>query len=260
MKFTVLASGSRANCTAVQTRAGTVLIDCGLSARETLRRLNGAGIPAETVSAVIVTHEHRDHIAGISVLSRRLGIPVYAAEGAAPFLEGAYAVEVFWDHEPFSICGLEIIPFAITHDAADPVGYVLREDGVKLVYATDLGRVTDVVRAAARGCHALILEFNHDLELLRECAYPWPIKQRIASNHGHLSNGDAAGLVAELLHDDLAHLVLGHISENSNTPRTAMAALAEQIDTACLASCRCASPYQMTPLLAVEERRRRRVA
>jgi len=252
MRFSVLASGSKANCTVVESRGACLLIDCGLSAKEAVRRLSARGIDPQSVSAILVTHEHRDHVAGIPVLSRRYRVPVYANAETGACLERIYGLETFRTGSAFTLGGLSVSSFPVTHDAGDPVGFTFSEAGLKLVYATDLGRVTNVVRDAVRRCNALILEFNHDRGLLRDCCYPWPLKQRIASSHGHLCNDDAAALVAELGHRELRHLVLGHISENSNTPETARGALAACVDTSAFTPCCCADPYRPTPMISLE--------
>ena len=140
-------------------------------------------------------------------------------------------------------------PFSITHDAVEPVGYVLESEGVKLTQLTDLGKVTPLVREAVRGANALVLESNHDPELLSTCSYPWELKQRISSTHGHLSNTVAAELVAEMLHPELFHVVLAHLSENSNSPELALGAMDAHWNREAICSLRCGSFYAPTPLV-----------
>lgn len=256
MQFAVLASGSKANCTVVQSAAGNFLIDCGLSARETVRRLEGVGVDPSSLFGVFLTHEHRDHTAGIRVFCKKFKIPVYANAGTAAALDAfgtldGLSTQIFKTGYALNFGELSIQPFAISHDAAEPVGFDVRYNHSKLVYVTDLGKVTTLVRSVCQDCNALILEFNHDEKLLWGCDYPWNLKQRIASNHGHLSNANAVALVSEVFHEGLKHLVLGHISENSNTHATVRSALAAEIDLSLLETCLCASPYHPTALITV---------
>ena len=220
-----------------------------MSARQAAARLRALGVAPESLNAVLVTHEHCDHINGISVLSRRFRIPVYANHCTAEYLEHkVFGIERFETGRPFDICGMRISPFSIVHDAVDPVGFAVRADGLRLVQATDLGKVTPLVRDAAMFANALVLEFNHDLQMLQDCHYPWELKQRIASAHGHLSNWAAAELVGQVLHSALERVVLGHISENSNTPELAVAAARAVLGPAARAAAVCANPYQATEL------------
>jgi len=254
MKFAVLSSGSKANCTVIQSPNGkSILIDCGLSARETLKRLTAVGIEPQTLQGIFITHEHRDHTVGIRVLSAKLNIPIYANAGTATALElkqiitADTLVKITKTGHPVIIDDLSIQPFAISHDAAEPVGYVVTADNLKFVYATDLGKVTTLVKSCCQDCQAMVLEFNHDEKLLWECDYPWELKQRIISNRGHLSNKSASILVKETIPSGLKHLVLAHISEHSNTPETAMRTLEEDVNISDLETCVCANPYQPTP-------------
>ncbi len=222
MRFSVLSSGSAANVTFVEAAGKRVLIDCGLSAKQTCVRLMQLGIDPESIDAIIVTHEHSDHIAGIPVLSRRMKLPVYANASTSGHISDPYGRERFDTGVTFEIGDMRIHPFSIVHDAADPVGFAIEAEGLKLVYATDMGRVTPLVRDHVCGAHALILESNHDHDMLMSSAYPWDLKQRIASNYGHLSNDNSAALLAEVMHSQLLHVVLAHLSENCNTPDLAL--------------------------------------
>ena len=221
MRFSVLSSGSKANCTFVECGSTRILIDCGLSGLQTEKRLLALGIDPKSLSAIVITHEHSDHIYGAHTMSRRYKIPVFANHETAKFMKKGYAQEEFVTGETFEIGKLALSPFSIAHDAADPVGFVIRGEGLKFGQATDLGKVTPLVRDALTQCHAIVLESNHDPEMLQECDYPWELKQRIASTHGHLSNHEAGTLISEVLHSDLLHVVLGHLSENSNRPDVA---------------------------------------
>ena len=215
-----------------------VLIDAGLSARELERRLALRGLDPAAVGAVVVTHEHRDHIRGIGAWGRRHRVPVYmtaACRHAAARLlgrDGLRGVEVreFEPDREFSVADLEFLAVGTSHDAVESVGFRISDGATVLGFATDLGCVSTVVRSALRGAHLLYLESNHDEERLRGGPYPWFLKQRIRSSLGHLSNGECAGLVAELLHDGLRALVLGHLSETNNEPHLAFARTRQVLD------------------------------
>ena len=238
--FRVLASGSRANVTLVVTESSRVLIDCGLSARETARRLVEAGIDPNSIDALVVTHEHSDHVRGIRVFAKQFKLPVYASEdtiGASGELQEVAGDQLrfFSSGEDFGIGNLSFSPFSIPHDAVDPVGFKITGHGKSFVIATDLGHVTQLVRERIAGASALLLEANHDLDLLHNAPYPWELKQRIRGRLGHLSN-DAA---RELLADSVAAsgwtpqvVIAGHISENSNEPWRAVAALRDGLSQA----------------------------
>lgn len=251
MRFSVLTSGSKANCTFIESGDTRILIDCGLSARQTALRLGALGIDPNSLSAIVITHEHSDHIHGVPVMSRKFKLPVYANQDTARCIKGAFALETFNNGEKFSIGELEISPFSIVHDAVDPVGFTVEGRGIKFSQATDLGRITPLVREALRDSHAIVLESNHDHEMLQNCDYPWELKQRISSSHGHLSNDSASGLLSELMHSDLAHVVLGHLSENSNTPELALRAARGLLPFEKLQTLICAGVSRETPLFSL---------
>lgn len=248
MRFCVLASGSKANSTFVEAGGKRLLIDCGLSARQVEQRLIDCEIEPSSIDAILVTHEHTDHIRGINLFSRKHKIRVYASRGTARKLPKVYALERFDAGGMFELGGLEVHPFSITHDAEEPVGYSLFGDGLKFSQVTDVGKITPLIRAALALSDAMVIEFNHDLEMLWGCRYPWLLKQRIASAHGHCSNEDAAHLVRELYHPGLQYLVLGHISENSNTHGLARSALVNALEGLDLPRILCATPYNRTEL------------
>ena len=252
MRFSVLSSGSKANCTFVEAGETRILIDCGLSAREAEKRLASLGIDPGSIDAVIVTHEHTDHINGIPVFSKRHKIPVFANGATAQFIPGV-AVQFFETGEDFSIGKMLIHPFSIVHDASDPVGFTVNAEGLKFSLAMDLGRVTPLVMHAVSNSHALVLESNHDRDMLMQCDYPWVLKQRINSTHGHLSNETAAGLLSDVMHSELLHVILGHLSENSNTPELALAASQRFLSERLPLTLAVSSIYSATPLLAVGE-------
>jgi phosphoribosyl 1,2-cyclic phosphodiesterase len=289
VRFTVLASGSKGNSTVVSGGHTRILVDAGLSCRELFRRMKLAGEEPETLDAIIVTHEHQDHVNGLAVTARKLGIPVYFTEGthrawmrwltprrqmtyaqwleqcrrqaAARQAEAATAlderngdececddpetefvaatptaeavpdrkpdptwlpsVEYFQAGQPFQIGDIAVSPFTIPHDAADPVGFVFHAEGVRMAFATDLGYIPPNVKAQLKGVDLLLLESNHDLEMLRDGPYPWQVKQRVLSRVGHLSN-DATAEFLETSYDGQAtYVILGHLSESNNLPELA---------------------------------------
>lgn len=221
MRVCVLASGSSGNCTLVSSLGTTLLIDAGLSGRETVRRLESVGIALSSVSAVCLTHEHDDHCTALSVLSRKAGIPLYANSGTVEAVEkGDKAKGLKWNifstGSPFTIGGLTLEPFSVPHDAYDPVGFVVRDGTVRLGIATDIGMSTSLIRERLRGCHVLVIESNHDEELLRDADRPWVLKQRILGRQGHLSNKQAGELVAQVAGSDLRSVFLAHLSAQCN--------------------------------------------
>jgi phosphoribosyl 1,2-cyclic phosphodiesterase len=293
VRFTVLASGSKGNCTVVTGGRTRILVDAGLSCREIFRRMRLAGEEPETLNAIVVTHEHQDHIGGLAVTARKLGIPVYITEGThrawmrwlSPRRQMTYAqwleecrkqaaerqaetivdegepdeadlpaaseapepgiassgpadpapatpngqkdptwlpaVEYFQAGQPFAIGDIGVSPFTIPHDAADPVGFVFRAEGVRMAFATDLGYIPPNVKAQVNGVDLLLLESNHDLEMLRDGPYPWQVKQRVLSRVGHLSNEAAAQFLENGYDGQAAYVILAHLSENNNLPELA---------------------------------------
>ncbi|MEO8735942.1 MAG: MBL fold metallo-hydrolase [Edaphobacter sp.] len=302
MRMTVLASGSKGNSTVISSSRTRVLVDAGLSCRELLRRMALAGEDPTTLDAILITHEHIDHVAGLAVLARRLRIPVYITEPThrawvrmltprttmtyakwldhvqqekearaaavaqatstpatepgdprAAFeevgspatnpisLEAACepesptksnptqlpAVEYFRPGTSFCIGDLDITPFTIPHDAADPCGFVFSAEGIRMALATDLGYVPPNVKAALKRIDVLLLESNHDLEMLRDGPYPWSVKQRVLSRVGHLSNDATAEFLSTDYDGGASYIILGHLSESNNAPELARIA-AEQ--------------------------------
>ena len=310
VRFTVLASGSKGNCTVVTGGRTRILVDAGLSCRELFRRMRLAGEEPETLDAIVITHEHQDHINGVAVTARKLGIPVYFTEGThrawmrwltprrqmtyAQWLEQCRkqaaerqaeaetaqfdaegdqddaasdladvgpdspgsqeavavhaqpeaaeadsssttpsrqkdptwlpAVEFFQAGQPFEIGDIAVSPFTIPHDAVDPVGFVFRSEGVRMAVATDLGYIPPNVKAQLKGLDLLLLESNHDLEMLRDGPYPWSVKQRVLSRVGHLSNEAAAEFLENGYDGQAAYVILAHLSESNNLPELARVA------------------------------------
>ncbi|HWR96862.1 MAG TPA: MBL fold metallo-hydrolase [Candidatus Methanoperedens sp.] len=239
MKIHVLASGSAGNCALVEAGGIRLLVDAGLSGSEIERRLAAVGAGASDLAALLITHEHADHVRGAGVLARRHGLPVYLTRGTLA-AEGRHLGELPAVHHirpgtPFEVGMVQVHPFSIPHrgqrsgpaDPADPVAYVFRYGGVKAGIATDLGHYPyHLLVHHLAACHLLVLEFNHDPELLRRCARPEPVKQWIRGREGHLSNEEGARLLADLLRHEqrLEALVLAHLSEENNTPALALAA------------------------------------
>ena len=295
VRFTVLASGSKGNSTVVCGGRTRILVDAGLSCRELFRRMKLAGEDPETLDAIVITHEHQDHINGLCVTARKLGKPVYFTEAThrawmrwltprrqmtyAQWLEqcrkqaaerqaeaqasaeegepeeteaevpaqaqkagGAEdesasqpssrkndptwlpAVEYFQAGQPFVIGDIDLSPFTTPHDAADPVGFVFAAEGVRMGFATDLGYITPNVKAQLQGLDLLLLESNHDLEMLRDGPYPWAVKQRVLSRVGHLSNEAAAEFLSTSYDGQAAYVILAHLSESNNLPELARVA------------------------------------
>jgi phosphoribosyl 1,2-cyclic phosphodiesterase len=329
VRFTVLASGSKGNATVVTGGRTRILVDAGLSCRELFRRMKLAGEEPETLDAIVITHEHSDHVAGLAVTARKLGIPVYFTEGThrawmrwltprrqmtyaqwmeqcrkqaaerqaetetaqcdaacepdegeegleavaeelavAPELDAAEAserapsrkeeptwlpsVEYFRAGKPFEIGDIAISPFTIPHDAADPVGFVFHTAGVRMAVATDLGYIPPNVKAQLKGVDLLLLESNHDLEMLRDGPYPWSVKQRVLSRVGHLSNEAAADFLENGYDGQAAYVILAHLSESNNLPELArVTAERALIGRACLLANRLLLAQQNEPLASI---------
>ena len=224
MIVTVLGSGSRGNALLVQADGVRVMIDAGFSGKDLVRRLAAAEVEPEAVDGIVITHDHGDHTAGMGIFARRFGTPLHLTprtrRACRRRLRGTERVVEYDSAVPFRIGTLEIRPFLTVHDAADPVAVTVTDlrSGSKVGVATDLGRPTATVRHALAACHLLVLEANHDDDRLWNGPYPWSVKQRIASSHGHLSNRAAALLARELYHDGLAGVVLAHLSDSCNDP------------------------------------------
>ena len=329
VRFTVLASGSKGNATVVSGGRSRILVDAGLSCRELFRRMKLVGEEPETLDAIVITHEHSDHVAGLAVTARRLGIPVYFTEGThrawmrwlTPRRQMTYAqwmeqcrkqaaerqaetetaecdavceqeegeeglepaaeelaatsepeaaddpdrvpsrkeeptwlpsVEYFQAGKPFEIGDIAISPFTIPHDAADPVGFVFHAAGVRMALATDLGYIPPNVKAQLKGVDLLLLESNHDLEMLRDGPYPWSVKQRVLSRVGHLSNEAAADFLENGYDGQAAYVILAHLSESNNLPELARVTAERALSgRACLLANRLLLAQQNEPLASI---------
>ena len=221
MKICSLASGSKGNCLYLETGDTRVLIDAGLSLRETLVRMEAVGIDAGTIHAVLVTHEHIDHIRSAGSFARKFNIPVITSHLVHRKSEKYFKKTQVIEFE--SGCSIvfrdtAIDPFPITHDSCDPVGFLLESKEGRCGSATDLGIVTRLVADKLRGCRALNLESNHDVDMLMNGPYPWELKQRIRSRHGHISNEESLALLHDLAHAGLEAVVMAHLSEVNNHP------------------------------------------
>lgn len=227
VRVTILGSGSRGNSTYLEAGETRLLIDAGLSARQIRSRLAAIGRSPETLTAILVTHEHADHVNGLRVLCRDLPTPVYCNRLTRDAIlynlpDARLQFRVFETGAVFRVGEVEVESFSVPHDAQDPVGFLIRADGGHVGFLTDLGHATRLVLERVRPAHALVLEANHDVRLLQEdLRRPWSVKQRILSRHGHLSNEAAADALAEILHDGLRYVLLGHLSQDCNWPELA---------------------------------------
>ncbi len=220
--LTVLGSGSSGNCSLLSCKDTHVLIDAGFSGKEIQARMKRAGFAPEKLTAILVTHEHYDHIQSAHTLSRRFDAPIMCTEGTfETAIEGKKIME--WQEmipgRSVKVGPMTIHPITLPHDAADPVGFRIECEGRILGHLTDFGYASGLIMESLKGCDLLMVEANHDLEMLKEGPYPWPLKQRIASRLGHLSNEDFLKMLPEILHDDVTHMVIGHMSRTNNDPR-----------------------------------------
>ena len=229
MRFASWGSGSAGNAWVVEADSTRVLIDCGFGPRELVRRLHRLGIEPDSIAAIAVTHEHSDHVGGAPACARRFGWPVFLTRGTAASLNGqttGFAATMIESQTLLSVGSLEIRPYTVPHDAREPVQFVVSDGQRKLGLLTDAGHATPHMIDALGGCDALVLECNHDANLLRAGRYPHFLKQRISSPWGHLENSAAAGLLAALDRSRLRQVVAAHLSEQNNRPDLAQAALA----------------------------------
>lgn len=220
----MLGSGSSGNCTFLATDQVKILVDTGFSHRETLRRLASIGEKPDSIQAILITHEHSDHISGLGRFAKQYRIPVYVSSltrSAFPPQTELPAVETIQAGKPFQIADLTVEPFTIPHDAVDPIAFRLSSDGIRIALVTDLGYLPENVKDYLRGCHCLIVESNHDLEMLRNGPYPWYVKQRVMARTGHLSNSALAEFLRRDFDGQAQLLVLAHLSQQNNHPQIA---------------------------------------
>ncbi|MCP3875039.1 MAG: MBL fold metallo-hydrolase [Desulfobacteraceae bacterium] len=219
-----LASGSKGNSLFVSCNNSSILIDAGLSGVEIERRLSAVNIDPQSLTGIIITHEHSDHIKGAGVLSRRFNLPLYISQKTYQAAKSIGKIDDLYFFEcgtPFKIDQIHVSPFSISHDAKDPAGLTMESNGYKIGIATDLGIATNLVKDHLKNSNILYLESNHDPDMLINGPYPWFLKQRIKGRTGHLSNMDAKILVSELKTDRLKHVILAHLSEENNCPKKA---------------------------------------
>jgi len=222
MEFCVLASGSKGNCIYVASGGTAILVDAGLSARETVSRLDEAGVAPSAIQAVLFSHDHVDHYRGTGMLTKKIPVRLFANEGTAAGIDSAFPKnrlnwEIFETASAFAIGDLRVEAFSVPHDASDPVGFIISDGRACLGIMTDFGHPSSLLRSKLAACDALVLESNHDYDMLMASNRPWPIKTRIAGRSGHLSNDDAAALLKSALPPRLRLLLLAHISEECNT-------------------------------------------
>ncbi|AET89586.1 MULTISPECIES: MBL fold metallo-hydrolase [Caballeronia] len=237
MRFASLGSGSEGNALLVEASSGTtttrVLLDCGFSGKEVARRLERLNCRVEDLDAIVITHEHSDHIGSALTLARKWSIPLHMSWGTARAIgadEAGVELNVLWGDESVAIGDLSVLPYTVPHDAREPLQYVFSDGACRLGVLTDVGVSTPHITNVLSGCDALVLESNHDVEMLAASRYPPMLKARIGGNHGHLNNEAAAAILASLDRSRLRHLVAAHLSQQNNLPHLAQAALAAVLD------------------------------
>lgn len=226
-----LASGSKGNCIYVGTDRVKILIDAGISARAAKAKLQEIQVDIADIDAILITHEHTDHIQGLKILAYQMGIPVFAnsetAKGIVDYFHDCPKFKIFSTGETFEFSGIEVHPFSIQHDTLDPVAFTLRIDGLKLGFCSDLGFVTTLVEQQLRNCDYLYIEANHQVSMVHASARPMIYKQRVLSRVGHLSNDSCGQLLSKIAHPNLKHVHLAHLSSECNTHDTALNVIGE---------------------------------
>ncbi|KML54051.1 MULTISPECIES: MBL fold metallo-hydrolase [Burkholderia] len=238
MRFASLGSGSEGNALVVEASSGTtttrVLLDCGFSAKEVERRLGRLNLGIDDLDAILITHEHSDHVGSALTLARRASLPLYMSWGTARAVgadEADVDLHVLWGDETAAIRDLAVMPYTVPHDAREPLQFVFMDGCRRLGVLTDVGMATPHITAVLSGCDALVLESNHDTAMLAASRYPQSLKARIGGNHGHLSNDAAADILASLERSRLKHLVAAHLSQQNNLPELARQAFAGVLGT-----------------------------
>ncbi|QID19807.1 MBL fold metallo-hydrolase [Nitrogeniibacter mangrovi] len=233
MRFVSLGSGSKGNALLVHAGTTRILIDCGFGVRALSQRLARVGCILDQLDAVFVTHEHSDHVAGLAALQRRTGCPVHLTEGTHCQLRERQRlsgpVHEVRANQAVTVGDLQVTPYGVPHDAAEPVQFVISDGACRLGVLTDAGSVTGSMVEALRECNGLVIEFNHDADLLRDGPYPAFLKRRIASDEGHLDNEAAAHLLGELKHPGLQHVLGAHLSEQNNRPELVRAGMSRAL-------------------------------
>lgn len=233
MRFASLGSGSQGNALVVEAGRTRVLLDCGLGLNDVKTRLARFGLEAGDLDAIVVTHEHDDHVGGVARLARKFEIPVYMTYGTLTALDGARAgiaqITVIDSHTPFAIGDIEVRPYPVPHDAREPAQFVFGDGGARLGVLTDTGSSTPHIESMLSGLEALVIECNHDSGMLANSSYPPHLRQRISGRFGHLDNASAAGLLGRLDCSRLQHVIAAHLSQQNNTPELARAAMARAL-------------------------------
>ncbi len=234
MRFASLGSGSEGNCLLVEVSATRILADCGFSLSDTVTRLARCGVEAGSIDAILITHEHDDHIGGAARFARKFGIPVWLTHGTLQAAADAFAdidtLRIFDCHQRFAVGDIEVEPYTVPHDAREPAQFVFGDGVRRLGLLTDAGSLTAHMQSVLSGLDALVLECNHDRDLLWGSGYPQRLKERIAGKFGHLDNATAAQLLSSIDCSRLTHLVAAHLSKQNNTPELASAALSQALN------------------------------
>ena len=234
MRFACLGSGSQGNALVVEAGNTRLLLDCGFTLRETFIRLVRLGLEPDTIDAVVVTHEHSDHICGVARFARKLGIPVWLTHGTLRSAGKAFAslagVNIIEGYERFSIGDIEVEPYPVPHDAEEPAQFVFGNGALRLGVLTDTGCSTPHIEEILSDCNALVLECNHDAQMLANSDYPESLKRRVGGRFGHLENAAAASLLARLNCSRLQHVIAAHLSQKNNTPLLAQTILSDALN------------------------------
>jgi phosphoribosyl 1,2-cyclic phosphodiesterase len=236
MKISILGSGSEGNATYVEACGVSFLIDAGFSAKTLIGRLKSIGVDPLALKAILVTHEHNDHIKGVGILSRKLNLPIYITpesyQASKSYLGELASANLHLIEGVFEIEAVRFIPFNVNHDAVRTVGFRIEgANGKRLAISTDIGCYTEEVVSHFADVDVMILEANYDLDMLQSCGYPYYLKERIRSPHGHLSNADSGKLIADIYHSRLKKVYLAHVSKNSNTYGLALSTVQNELES-----------------------------
>lgn len=235
MRFSSIGSGSAGNGLVIEQGSTRLLLDCGFGLRDAEQRLGRINLLPDQLTGILITHEHEDHAGGVFKLARKYRIPVWLTHGTLKMVEKILPAEpltlnIIDSHSPFNIHEVEVTPFPVPHDAREPVQYVFSNGDKKLGVLTDTGCSTPYIQEMLSGCHGLVLECNHDIDMLMKGIYPQSLKQRVSGRLGHLDNSSAAAILSNLDNSKLKHLVAAHLSEKNNSPKLAIAALSNALD------------------------------
>lgn len=236
VELTILGSGSSGNAAYLECGKTRILIDAGLSGKQIRERLLKINKSPEMLTGIVISHEHSDHIGGLAIIAARLGIPVYSnrltSECILENFDEKFCFKIFQNGESFEIGDIEVEVFSVPHDAVDPIGFTFITNSGKIGYVTDVGYVTKLTAERCRSAQILVVEANHDLEMLQNDARrPWSLKQRIMSKHGHLSNESAAELIEQTITENLQHITLAHLSQDCNRPELAVKVINKRLQT-----------------------------